>query len=373
MPNYKVLGIFSFANNLLNIKINDSVILKKEKYNVKSKNAIGVYSTENKKIGYLPIEEKDEVLFFQTSYKISKIILNQDYPSVEISRDYDSKNIITNVEFNYIKKIKYDFKIVDNLSKILLADIERLTKYLQTRKIKLKRVAVLYIDDNYINLALETIKGIEIFYTVTSTYFNNFKDKFDELLEYNLIDNTFFKDLMFYRLECYYEANYKNINEINLLVNKIKMSKIEIEPLDIIIENIDIILLTKLYINYLITQESEYILKYLNKFSKKVYTDVEKILKKIIPNYSVIKNFYEINNIILGNFFYDHSYKIYSYIDFCNSDTIFIISDKVEMFHLINCYLSDKNKIIYYNPESGIQTIIILENYNFMNMINLIK
>lgn len=370
MPNYKVLGIFSFANNLLNVKINDSVILKKEKYNIKSKNAIGVYSTENKKIGYLPIEGKEEILFFQNSYKISKLILNQDYPSVEISRYYNTKNMITDVEFTYIKKIKYDLKIVDNISKTLVLDIERLTKFLQTKKIKLKRVAVLYIDENYINLALETTKGIEIFYTVTNTYFNNYKDKFDELLEYDLIDNTFFKELMFYRLECYYEANYKNINEIDLLINKIKINKIEIELLDIIIEDIDIILLTKLYINYLITQNSEYILKYLNNFSKKKYLDVEKILKKIIPNYSIIKNFYEIYNINLGNFYYDHEYNIYSYIDFCNNDTIFIISDKVDMFNLIDCYLSDKNKIIYYNPELGIQTIIELENYDFMRSLN---
>ena len=56
MPNYKLLGIYSFANNLKEININDKVILKSEKFNIKSKNAIGVYTINDKKIGYLPIE-----------------------------------------------------------------------------------------------------------------------------------------------------------------------------------------------------------------------------------------------------------------------------------------------------------------------------
>ena len=49
MPCYKILGIYSFADNLKLVKIDDSVLLKKEYYNVKSKNAIGVYTQDNKK------------------------------------------------------------------------------------------------------------------------------------------------------------------------------------------------------------------------------------------------------------------------------------------------------------------------------------
>ena len=82
-------------------------------YNIKSKNAIGVYVKNIKKIGYLPVENNDELLNFKNSYKISKLQLNQEYPIVEISRYYNNINYISNYEFDYIKKIKYDYKLVE--------------------------------------------------------------------------------------------------------------------------------------------------------------------------------------------------------------------------------------------------------------------
>jgi len=101
MPIYKILGIYSFAENIKDIKLNDSVILKNEKYNIKSKNAIGVYTIDNKKIGYISNENELD----KSTYKISKMALSQEYPLIEIKKDYPQINYLDNVEYPYEKKI----------------------------------------------------------------------------------------------------------------------------------------------------------------------------------------------------------------------------------------------------------------------------
>jgi hypothetical protein len=40
--------------------------------------------------------------------------------------------------------------------------------------------------------------------------------------------------------------------------------------------------------------------------------------------------------------------KLYSWIEFCNNDTIFIITDNIH-----NCEIIEKNNIIFYDPENG--------------------
>ena len=113
MPSYKLLGIYSFADTLKKIHINDQVILKSEKFNIKSKNAIGVYTIDDKKLGYLPVENQTEITSFDNAYKISNLVLNKEYPLVEISRFYPKNSCLENVEYPYEKKIKYEYKLVN--------------------------------------------------------------------------------------------------------------------------------------------------------------------------------------------------------------------------------------------------------------------
>jgi hypothetical protein len=85
MPSYKILGIYSFSENIKQINLNDKVILKKEIKNMKSDNAIGIYTLENKKLGYLPVEKNEELLNHKNSYKISTLLLHLQNPIIEIS------------------------------------------------------------------------------------------------------------------------------------------------------------------------------------------------------------------------------------------------------------------------------------------------
>jgi hypothetical protein len=346
MPVYKILGIFSFSENLKKVKLNDSVVLKNESFNIKSKNAIGVYCNE-KKIGYLPVESKNEVNIYNNSYKISKLSLHETYPVVEINRFFPNINILENVEYPYEKQIKYSYKpikITDERKK----DIIHLEKYLLTKRIKTKRIAIIYEDDYFINILIETAKCIQQFQCITSKYFNENNDIYEELYENELINNTFFRLLHFYRLECYIENNYNSIldslpvqnNDLLKMIQTIKEIKIH-DELIINDKKIDILLLIKLYLRYKINNNKYY----LNKTGFDINT--------IIPNYILLDIFIDKYNIKLGNFIYDHKLKIYSYIDFINDDTVFIIDTTFKTNYLYNIYLTNKNNLIVYNPLIG--------------------
>jgi len=354
MPTYKILGIYSFADNLKETTLHEPVILKHEKYNIKSKNAIGVYVKNNKKIGYLPIENNDELLNFKNSYKISKLQLNQDYPIVEIIRYYSNINIIENYEFSYIKKIKYDYNLIE-VTNDLIIPLKNVINNLKHKKICVKRIALTHLDDNFINLSIETSKGIETFYTITYKYFKENQEKYEELLEFNLIDHVFFKELFFHRPEKYIETNYKNILKYNFNEKHQFIKTTNYEKINKLNCNIDIIYFTKLYIYCIINNDFNYINKYLNKFTKIKYDDAENIENSIIIN-----NIIETYKLKLGNFFYDHDNKFYSEIDFINDDLIFIISEEVCNNYVLNLYLTNKKNLIIYNPIEGTINILSL-------------
>lgn len=354
MPCYKILGIYSYADNLREITDNEPVILKHDKYNIKSKNAIGVYTKKsNKKIGYLPTENNNELLNFNDSYIISKLQLNQDYPIVEISRSYPDINILNNYELTLIKKIKYDYQIIDQPSNLKIP-LTTLINTLKRKRINVKRLAITYLDDDYINIIIETSKGLESFYTITSKYFKENQDKYNELYESNLIDNIFFKELLFHRPEKYFEINYKNILEYDNQTDSNKKYEFilidTVNSINSLNNNIDILYFTKLYLYCIINQNYEYVVKYLTKFTKNKYDD---IIQKFINNYIVIDNIYITYNLKLGNFYYDHTKKIYSEIEFINEDIIFIVSEELNNKYLLNCHLTNINKIIVYNPLLG--------------------
>jgi hypothetical protein len=363
MPYYKILGIYSFAENIKKMHLNDQVILKKEVFNLKSKNAIGVYSTDNQKLGYLPVENQDEIKNFNNSYRISNLKLNQEYPILEISRYYEPINYLDNVEYPFEKKIKYEYVLAD-VSPKLQQSIVSLEKYLKTKRIKVKRTAVIYVDENYVNILIEVSKGFEQFQTVTLKFFKENAERYEELYENGLLENTFFKDLMFYRLECYIENNYERVIDMKSINNQYMLSLVQTleeekihDELEIEMKKVDILLIVKLYLRYLLTDNSYYLLKY--PFENE-YTDVKKVMKKIIVNYKVLNEVVEKYNLKLGKFTYDHKLKIYEYIDFTNDDTVFIISDKYIVNYVYLAHLTNKKNLIVYNPLDG--TILKINN-----------
>jgi hypothetical protein len=349
MPSYKIVGIYSFAKNLLDIKLNDSVILKKEVNNIKSKNAIGVYFNNDIKIGYLPIENTSEIIKFNNSYKISKLVLNKEYPVVEISRSYDNTSILPDCEFPWEKKLKYPLKII-NLTTDLERSLNALIKYLSSKRIKIKKALITFTNDDYTNLVLETAKGIQTFYTTTYNYFLKHSEYYDELLELNLIDNAFYKDLMFYRIENYYESNYKNIMDLNVDIDiDLEINEKQVhEPLTV----------NKKYIND--------INDIVNIYWYCLYKNDTKYMHNYDLNLTETKKYFSSLELNRGDFYYDHKYKIYSWVEWLSSDKVFMITTDVSKTNLINLYLTQKKDMILYNPLEGKEIHIKLNNYDYM-------
>ena len=320
MIKYKILGIYSFADNLKLVKLNDPVILKKNTMNIKSKNAIAVYSKDNKKLGYLPVETEHN----NNAYKISKLELNQDYPILEICRNYELNNNINNIEHPIFKDLKYSLTIIKTEEKM----IEHLYRELIRKKIKVKKIAITYQDENYINVVIETNKGISTYYTVTRKFFNDNIHRYEELYEFKLIDTIFFKDLQIHRIEKYYEINYTNINEVNESCNYNNIEQIH-EKL-IIKKEID----WDKYIRFLITNNKIY-------FNSNIHDYIQnpEEITKFINKFS---------NIRLGSFLYNHELQLYGYTDLENDEYIFEIN-KHRPIHLLT-----KKKIILYVPKDGI-------------------
>ncbi len=348
MPQYKILGLQSFADNLKNIRINDPVILQNEKYNIKSKNAVGVYTSDNKKIGYLPIDKSLDTEKYKNSYTISKILLNLEHPIVEINRYFPSIGYITNVEFPYIKKIKYEMNIIKPSQKTEKA-LVGLINYFKTKKKRIQKIGVTFEDDNFINIIIQISKNIEEYFTVTNEYYNLYSEKFDELYENELIDNICYRDFLCHRLECYYERNYEQIenNTYNFTYNIESITIHESYDDQKTIDDQKIIkidsLKATLYLRYLIDKDDTYI--------KKKY----KILDgNIINKIMLIYNLYP--NIQLGNFYYDHNLKIYEYINFVTDDHLIEIVDNMDKINntIMKAQLCGKENINIYNPLKGI-------------------
>lgn len=320
MSRYKIVGIYSFADNLKLVKLNDPVILKKNTMNSQSKNAIGVYSKDNKKLGYLPVETEHN----NNAYKISKLELNQDYPILEISRNYELNNVINNIEHPIFKDLKYELILFKTDEEM----VERLYRELIRKKIKVKGIAITYQDEYYINVMIKTNKGTSTYYTVTRKFFNDNIDRYEELYNFKLIDNIFFKDLQIHRIEKYYEINYTNINEVNESCNYGNMEQIH-EKL-IIKKDID----WDKYIRFLITNDKIY-------FNNNIHDYIKN-------SDEIIKFINKFSNIRLGSFLYNHDLQLYGYTDLENDEYIFEINKK-RPIHLLT-----KKKIILYIPEDGI-------------------
>ena len=92
MQSIKITGLYTFAENIKKLKIGDKVLLKENSKNRINKDAIGVYTLDDNKIGYIPFR-KDQI-DIKSDYKIANIDLLQKNPQILISREYNKSNII---------------------------------------------------------------------------------------------------------------------------------------------------------------------------------------------------------------------------------------------------------------------------------------
>lgn len=356
MQSIQITGTYSFIDNIKKTKIEDQVKLIKNPDNRINKEAVGVYTMDNLKIGYIPFTSNQ--IDINAKYNIIKINLCQKNPILLIGCEYQETNIL-NVEPYFIRDLRVESVKFKVHNEQLKHDIDYFIKMLN-RTNKILDYYITYYDENFVNLFIETEDYETIFYTVTKKYYDDNIMIYDEFNKLKLIPKNIYQQFQIHRLEKYLEINYKNITDI-LKSRKIKdyLKKNEIEYNE-----------TNLNYNYeneyneLNEEEKINIIKLMLQFniSNNKYYNPNSYLDLINKNIKIINdnnlnNYF--NKLKLGGICYNHKLKSYCYIDLYNENNIIEISNnnldsKYIMELIIKLIITNKNIINLYNPIKGI-------------------
>ena len=277
MQEIQIDGIFTYIENVKNLKLGDKVKLKLNQNNRINKEAVGVYTDKtNLKIGYIPF--KSSQLDINQEYKVEKIHLNQKNLLVTISREFSVSNFLNKSEINNNND--------DNLFKLYVEDLKVFKKNLEKNFLVIK-CEIIYCDDNFINLLVKTNTESNIYYLVTRKYYEENVFIYDEFFNFNLIPLNIFKLFSIHRLEVYIENNYKSIDEIKKkkIIEFIDKNKFELSPININIEDF-----TKTDLCYSHKLKAYCSIDYYNKDAiiSKQEDLVNLILKMVISNRSIL-------------------------------------------------------------------------------------
>ena len=232
MQSIQIDGTFTYIDTVKTVKLGDPVKLIKNPNNRINKEAVGVYTIDGKKLGYIPF--KSSQLDIIESFYISKINLTKDNLQLLISRKYPSSgdsNIIqiepyftllkklhsnsTNlIELEIFRKSLVSKQISTFFPESFVQDLKRFQKNLEKSGVKFNRIIPIYYDTNYITIMIETLddnneKIKNYFYLVTKEYYDKNIFKYDEFFELGLIAQNIYIPFQIHRLETYIEKNYK--------------------------------------------------------------------------------------------------------------------------------------------------------------------
>ena len=352
MQNIQIDGLYTYINNVKNLKLGDKIKLLPNFNNRINSNAIGAYTLNNLKIGYIPF--KINQIDINLIYTVTKINLSMSNPLLLISCVFDLTNFIF-VENDYLKKNKICKNNIDN------TELLHFKKYLERSNNKIDDIYISYCDDNYININIICENINNIFYTVTKKYYEENIFKYDEFYKYKLIPHCIYQPFIIHRLECYIKKNYKYIDSL------IKNNKKKFNNLNY---NFDIIQLTPID-----TNNYDYIkLLIYNKINSNILNNTDIIVDDSI-DFSNFINLYD--NLKLGTLCYNHDMKIYCYIDLYNNlNIIDIIDSDINLdinIYIIKAIIANKTNINLYNPFTGkifkfeLNEIIIEEYKSIIN------
>lgn len=327
MQSFKIVGTFTFAETIKTLKLGDIVKLIPNPENKINPNAIGVYTKEMKKIGYLPfnITQVD-----CTDCTINTLKLLQGNTNIIITRKYKKNNFLL-----CYPKIISERNIIRNY---LEDDIKKFKKYLELNLYNIEDIYISYHDDNYIDLFIKTDIHEHTFYTVTKKYYDENIFKYDEFYELKLIPKDIYQQFIFHRLECYIEKKYDLVNlHISKNINKVVPINIH-SPIkyDNNFQNI------KIAIKFILSDNLIY-KKYLDKTNYDLF--------QVNKNKDNICNFF--NDYNITEIAYNHLTKKYCYIDLYNSDTIVVIDEYNKRDYNKLLLVTEYNNIIIYNPFEG--------------------
>jgi len=201
MQTLQITGTTTYAENIKNLKIGDRVKLLKNPNNKISAEAVGVYTMNSIKVGYIPFKESQ--IDIKSKYTVSKINLIFHPPLVLLSYEFEPSNFIKTEPYFLTELRGYDIIEINE-------DVKLFKKYLQVSEIDVEQIGIIYQDENYINLLMND----DIFYTVTRSYYEKNIFIYDEFYKYKLIPKCIYQPFQIHRLEIYLIKKYKSIDII---------------------------------------------------------------------------------------------------------------------------------------------------------------
>lgn len=387
MQSIQIDGTYTYASNIKDLKIGDQIKLIPNPSNRLNSEAIGAYTIDGKKIGYVPF--KSNQIDMKANYSITKINLTQENPILLISRQFDLSNFISS-EPDCIKKVKYNENTIANLE--LINDLKQFATYLKKSSNNITELKITYQDQNYINLIIKTPTDNITFWTVTKKYYEENIFKYDEFYKFNLIPKCIYQQFQIHRLENYLEKKYKPIdkllkmkkNKLISLINfnvfelfdKLQESNYEYEQ----IKTIGLKTITKYDITGQVYNQEQLdnliklIIQY--KIVPNPYYNPSNYLQYINPksNFNFEPNLDEFTNIFknikLGGLCWNHTLKYYCQIDLYDDINIIEISNnkiinKEKFVELVlKLVIANKSIANLYNPMEG-----IIYRFNISNLI----
>lgn len=336
MQHIQIDGIYTYINNIKNLKIGDKIKLLKNSNNRYNSSAIGAYTLDNKKIGYIPF--KINQIDINIIFKVTKINLTINNPILIISIDDLQLHNFIFVENDYIIKYK---KSLDITNSKINNEIKNFKKYLERLGHIIDDIYISYYDDNFIDINIINDNNNILFNTVTRKYYEENIFKYDIFFKNKLIPFCIYQPFLIHRLECYIIKNYKNIIDF---YNKNK-KKLEYLNCKFDITELDNILTNNKDIDYEIFKIILY--KKINENLNYINLDCEYNI-----DFNIFINLF--NNLQIGTLCYNHEYKLYCYIDFYDNDNIIdIINNNIDIninFYLLKAIIANKKCIILYNP-----------------------
>jgi hypothetical protein len=383
MQSYELTGLYTYIDNIRTLKIGDQIKLKPNPNNRLNSEAIGAYTLNDNKIGYVPF--KLGQIDITCKYIITKINLVQNNLILLISRDYDKSNFI-NVESLYIKKIKYKQNINSKCSSLqncteLNADIKKFHNYLIRKGNNIQDLYVTYNDDNFINLLIKTTNEQFEFMTVTKKYYEENIFIYDEFYKYKLIPKCIFEPFLIHRLEIYLQNNYKDINKL-LKIKNMKLNNLYFED-DLQIKTINVPIFKNIILDNLknVNEFLKLLIQY-NINLNENYNPNKYFKNKYLHSFETmnLNLFTELfNNIKVGGICYNHNLKSYCYVDLYDDTNIIDITIENNITEikyielLLKLVIANKQIINLYNPING--QLIRLEVPEFIKekIINIIN
>jgi hypothetical protein len=373
MQTIQIDGTYTYSDNVKNLKIGDHIKLLSNPSNRMNKDAIGAYTLNGKKIGYVPF--KSNQIDINAKYIVSKINLNQSNPILLISMDFPNINMIYCEPSCVIEKKNLNAKQLD-IPDDIVNDLKKFTRFLQKSGCDIIKISICEFSDSFLTLCIQTSEFTDFFYTVTKSFYESNIFKYDEFFKFGLIEKCIYLPFQTHRLEKYLEKNYKSVNKIcsakkfkwdNLVKSNIS-DTFDLTSLSgpncgmEIIQNNTLISITKSQIPKSLnkTEKNEWI-KMLIQYNVKPIEFYNP--DNLIQNSQILLDLDAFTNIYTqlepGGIFYNHKLKAYCFVDLFDRINIveIIFTDTINKKQfiklVIKLVITDKQIINAYNPLSG--------------------